>query len=115
MNYKILTYQAFDKEAKRLSKRYKSLKEDILRLTKSLLENPTQGADLGNGIHKVRMAIASKGKGKSGGARVITVLITISEEEMEIGLHYIYDKSDRASLTDSELQNILKQNGLIQK
>ena len=55
------------------------------------MKNPTQGTDLGGGVYKVRMAIAAKGKGKSGGARVITVLVAISDTESEIGLHFIYD------------------------
>lgn len=112
MNYSIKTYRAFDKELKRLAKRYKSLKEDIIHLAEDLLNNPTQDVDLGSGVRKVRMAITSKGKGKSGGARVITLLITHSDTESEIGLHYIYDKSERESLTDAELRAIIVQNGL---
>ena len=112
MNYSIKTYRAFDKELKRLAKRYKSLKEDIIHLAEDLLNNPTQGVDLGGGVRKVRMAITSKGKGKSEGARVITLLITHSDTESEIGLHYIYDKSERESLTDAELRAIIVQNGL---
>ena len=112
MNYKIRTYKAFDRQFKKLSKRYKSLVEDVRQLAADLQENPYQGADLGGGVHKVRMTIASKGKGKSGGARVITVILDYSEEEAEIGLHYIYDKTDRETLTDAELQAILRQNGL---
>ena len=112
MNYSIKTYRAFDKELKRLAKRYKSLKEDFIHLAKDLINNPTQGVDLGGGVRKVRMAITSKGKGKSGGARVITLLITHSDTESEIGLHYIYDKSERESLTDAELRAIIVQNGL---
>ena len=68
---------------------------------------------MGRGIRKVRMAISAKGKGKSGGARVITLILAYSEEESEIGLLYIYDKSERESLTDSELTDILRQNELL--
>lgn len=56
------------------------------------------------------MSIAAKGKGKSAGARVITVILALSETEKEIGLHFIYDKSERESITDKELQSILKHN-----
>ena len=112
MNYKVKTYRKFDKEVKRLAKRYKSLKQDLILLSKELLENPYLGSDLGNGMHKVRLGISSKGRGKSGGARVITLILTLSEEEKEIGLHYIYDKSERENITDKELQLILKENGL---
>lgn len=82
-------------------------------MLEALKENPHMGADLGSGIYKVRMAITSKGKGKSAGARVITVLMTVSEDETEIGLHYIYDKSDRETLTNKELIDILRKNGIL--
>lgn len=62
----------FRKEAKRLGKKYKSLADDFIRLYADLQENPLLGVDLGKGVRKVRLAITSKGKGKSGGARVIT-------------------------------------------
>lgn len=71
------------------------------------------GVELGGGLRKVRMAISSKGKGKSGGARIVTMLIALSEKEAEIGLHYIYDRSERSSISDKELINILKQNGVL--
>ena len=57
---------------KRLSKNYKSFKHDLERLQEELLSNPAAGTDLGGGVHKVRMAIAGKNRGKSHGARVIT-------------------------------------------
>lgn len=113
MNYNVKTYPLFEREIKRLSKRYRSIKQDYANLLDTLREDPLQGVDLGNGVHKVRMAITSKGKGKSGGARVITMIVNVLEGEGEIGLHYIYDKSERENITDSELRNILKQNGLL--
>lgn len=77
-----------------------------------MAKNPYQGADLGHGLRKVRMAISAKGKGKSGGARVITLILAYSEEESEMGLLYIYDKSEQENLTDKELSDILRENGL---
>lgn len=111
MNYKIKVYRRFEKEVKKLSKRYKSLKQDLTILAAELMQNPDMGTDLGNGLHKVRMSIASKGK--RGGARVITLIATLSKEEKEIGLHFIYDKSERENITDKELQAVLKDNGII--
>lgn len=73
MNVSITTLDEFEKQARRLSKKYKSLKDDLANLQKELLENPFQGDDLGGGVRKIRMAISSKGKGKSGGARVLTL------------------------------------------
>lgn len=62
----------FDRELKRLNKKYKSLLQDICQLRDELIKNPFLGTDLGKGVRKVRMAITAKGKGKSHGARVIT-------------------------------------------
>jgi hypothetical protein len=58
------------------------------------------------------MSIAAKGKGKSGGARVITLTAIVDVENTEIGLLYVYDKSERESISDKELMKILKANGL---
>lgn len=113
MNYEIRVYPQFEREIKRLSKRYRTITQDYADLLESLRENPTQGVDLGKGLRKVRMAISSKGKGKSGGARVITLIVALSVEDTEIGLHYIYDKSERASISDKELLDLLKKNGVL--
>ncbi len=69
------------------------MQQDFANLLESLKENPEQGADLGKGLHKVRMAISSKGKGKSGGARVITLTALISKTDADIILLTIYEKA----------------------
>ena len=112
MNYSIVTYPQFDKELKRLAKKYKSLKNDFATFLQELRENPNEGSQLGHGLRKVRMSIAAKGKGKSGGARVITLTAIVDVENTEIGLLYVYDKSERESISDKELMKILKANGL---
>ncbi len=71
-NITIISTKLFVKELKRLSKKYRSLKNDVANLGKELMENPEKGIDLGDGLRKIRMAIKSKGRGKSAGARVIT-------------------------------------------
>lgn len=114
MNYNFKTYPLFDKEVKRLAKKYHSLKNDLQKFISDLRENPELGSDLGHGLHKIRMSISSKGKGKSGGARVLTLTIDLDENEKEIGLHYIYDKSERETLKDNEIEQILKRNGMIE-
>lgn len=99
----------FDKEFKRLSKKYKSLLKDLLHLSEELIANPYQGADLGKGLRKVRMAITAKGKGKSHGARVITYTdAIISINEGKLILLYIYDKTERNTISDKELEELLK-------
>ena len=94
MSFEIKTIEVFDRQAKRLAKHYASFKQDYKDFLDELRKNPLTGTDLGGGVRKVRMAIASKGKGKSGGARVITYtadVITTSLEE-ELLLLSIYDK-----------------------
>lgn len=112
MNYNIKPTPYFLKELKRLSKRYRSLKEDVNLLVASLHKNPLQGIDLGKGLHKIRMPITSKGKGKSGGARVITLTLLATLDNTDVLLLTLYDKSECENLTDAELKAILAQNGL---
>ena len=109
MKYRISVTLEFLREMKHLSKRYKSLKEDLRNFGNDLLLNPEQGVSLGNNLRKIRIAITSKNKGKSGGARVITYTIIWTE----IKLLTIYDKSERANITDKEIEDILKQNGIL--
>lgn len=110
MTYSIKTTATFDKEYKRLAKRYPSLKQDIARLAQELMAHPDAGADLGKGLRKVRLSIASKGRGKSGGGRVITLKhdAIVQVDEGSITLITMYDKSERESITDKELKTILK-------
>lgn len=112
MNYSIITNIPFKKEVKRLSKKYPSLKRDLQTLQEDLLNNPESGVDLGNGIRKIRMAIGSKGRGKSHGARVITVTISVNVEETEINLLYIYDKAERDNITTREIKSLIEEVGL---
>ena len=72
MNYSILTIPPFEKQLKRLNKKYPSIKSDIIELAEQLMNNPKKGVSLGNSCFKIRVNIKSKGKGKSDGARVIT-------------------------------------------
>lgn len=112
MNYTIKTAKSFDKEIKRLRKRYASIADDYENLLNELRNNPHLGTDLGGGLRKIRMAITSKGRGKSGGARVITFSVVVAVEETDINLLFIYDKAERASITMNEVLDLLKKNGL---
>ena len=113
MNYEIVTTEDFNKNAKPLLKKYRSLPEDLENFKKELLKNPTMGDDLGNNTRKVRMAIASKNKGKRGGARVITCTVLIDVENSEIYLLSIYDKGEQASISNKEIEILKLQNGLV--
>lgn len=112
MNYEIIVKPTFQREAKKMAKHYASFKKDFESLIDELEQNPQLGTDLGHGLRKVRMRIAAKGKGKSGGARVITFTLVVSQQDAILNLLYIYDKADRESISDKEIEQLLKKNGL---
>ena len=99
----------FEREAKRLLKKHRSLALDLEILIDSLIENPTQGIFLGKNCYKIRLAISSKGRGKSGGGRVITCLKILEDK---IYLLSIFDKSEKEDIGDVELDEILRREGL---
>jgi hypothetical protein len=71
-----------------------------------LKNNPEQGTGLGNNCYKIRLAIKSKGKGKSGGARVITYVYV---EVTSVYLLTIYSKGEKDNISDNELAALLKE------
>ena len=101
MSFSVESMKPFEKEVKRLYKKHPSLKKDILVLIEELEINPVKGIPLGNNFYKIRMAITSKSKGKSGGARVIT-LVKVSKERVYLAA--IYDKNEQADISDKELK-----------
>lgn len=105
MKYKVETIAPFRKEAKRLINKYPSLKNELAELGKIISSNPTTGIALGNNCYKIRIAIASKKKGKSGGARVITHFYVTDNT---IFLLSIFDKSDKENIPDNEIKALLK-------
>ena len=104
MSYNLHVSSYFAKEAKRLSKKYPSFKHDLDKFKKSLQENPLQGTEISPGIRKIRMAIESKHKGLSGGARVITY-------NGEIELLLLYDKGDAETVKLSVVKEIIRDMG----
>ena len=98
--------QDFKKAFKQLKKKYKSLPEDFKEVFKSLVENPYQGNELYDGMRKVRIAITSKGKGKSGGGRII---IRLAISDTVLSFLYIYDKSEMENVSDAFMDDIIRQ------
>jgi hypothetical protein len=88
-----------------LVKKYPSLKNEYIHLIQSLSKKPDQGISLGNNCYKIRIAISSKGKGKSGGARVISCIKII---ETAVYLLTIYDKSEKENIPDKEISELLR-------
>lgn len=110
MNFEIRTIDNFDRQAHKLARHYPSFRDDFKTLLEDLKKSPLAGTDLGSGVRKVRMAIASKGKGKSGGARVITYTADIILQKMEgtLTLLSIYDKSEQNNISDKEIKRLIR-------
>jgi len=111
MSFDVIVTAGFKKHAKNIGKKHRTLKSDIEALIGSLEQNPTQGEPLGKDCYKVRMAITSKGKGKSGGSRVITCVKVVDQY---VYLLTIYDKSDQENISDKELDMLLAMAGIMQ-
>lgn len=108
--------RTFKVAAKPLLKKYRSLNKDLQNLEKELIKVPRLGTPLGNDTYKIRLKITSKGKGKSGGGRVIslvqTTLVGIAEiitgEEITVNLLTIFDKTEVENISDKELKELIK-------
>ena len=104
MSFEVIATSPFERKLKKLAKKYRSLRADLLPIIEELSENPEFGTPLGKACYKIRVAIASKGKGKSGGARVITYVRVLKEK---VFLLDIYDKSEQESISSKELELLI--------
>jgi mRNA-degrading endonuclease RelE of RelBE toxin-antitoxin system len=98
MNYEIVATQRFSRELKRLLKKYQSLKTEYAQLLDELEKNPYLGEPIGNDCYKIRVKIASKQKGKSGGARMISFVCSKKEN---VYLLAVYDKSEVSTMGEN--------------
>lgn len=105
MSFNVKTISIFERQAKRLIKKYPSLKDELRTLIIELEHEPTKGTSIGNNCYKIRFAILSKGKGKSGGARIITHVVY---KEESVFLLSIYDKSDMENILDKEILKLIQ-------
>lgn len=105
MSFNIIPTAPFEKEIKHLARKYPTIKKDIALLAAELEKEPKMGTPLGNDCDKIRLAITSKGKGKSGGARLITYVRIV---ETNIFLLAIYDKSEAVNISNADLKERLK-------
>lgn len=105
MSFDVIATGPFTRKLKRLAKKHKSLKEDLLNFIETLAEKPNQGTALGHDCYKIRLAITSKGKGKSGGARIITYVRIVKHT---VYLIDIYDKSEISTISDAELKLLIE-------
>ena len=102
--YNVRPARNFERDAKALLKKYASLRQELATLGEELQENPTLGTPLGQDCYKIRLAIKSKGKGKSGGSRIITYVVT---DNQEVILLTIYDKQVKDNISEKELKELL--------
>ena len=101
----------FAKEAKRLAKKYPSFKQDYKDFLVSIKNNPLQGDEITKNIRKIRMAIKAKGKGKSGGARVITFNILTDIENGHVVFLLLYDKEDASTVKVNVVKQLVRDMG----
>lgn len=100
----------FKRRVKALRKKYPSFQSDYYTFLKELEENPFAGESLGRHTYKYRMSITSKGKGKSGGARVLTYNIKrLNEDEVLVTLMTIYDKNEVSNVSDAYIKSLVQQ------
>ena len=107
MNLSIKTLSYFDKDVKRLFKKYKQLPADLKALKKELFENPKSGVELGNRCYKIRLANSSIPIGKSGGFRIIYYHIDTNDN---LYLMSMYSKNELENIDDKVILQILKEN-----
>jgi len=100
--------EEFLRQAKRLAKRYHSLADDINALQFELMENPETGVSLGGGKRKIRLGVKSKGGGKRGGLRVITLNVVVQKTDTCINLLTIYDKNEIKNVSEQYINQIIR-------
>jgi len=105
MRFDVIATDPFARKFKKLAKKYRSLKSDLLPIIEELAENPKLGTSLGKQCYKIRVAITSKGKGKSGGARLTTYVRILKQT---VFLLDIYDKSEQDTISDKELKLLIE-------
>lgn len=100
--------EEFYRQLKRLAKRYRSLADDLDTLQHELMDNPNIGVSLGGGKRKIRLGVKSKGGGKRGGLRVITLNVVVESTDTCINLLTIYDKKEIPNVSDQYIDEIIR-------
>ena len=109
MTVQIFASDEFSRRAKKYARKFKSFAADFSNFVLMIKANPYQGVDLGGGKRKVRLVVASKNKGKSGGFRVITYnVVENADKSVAVYLITIYDKSEYSSVSDSYINQIIE-------
>lgn len=110
MKVRVYTHPEFERQFKRYLKKYHSLTDDLSSFLADIKENPFRGVNLGNGVRKVRLGVASKGGGKRGGMRIIAYLMGSEDtDQIAVTLLYIYDKKELENVSDQFIAYLLNQ------
>jgi len=105
MIFKVIPSHRFLKDVKTLSKKYKSIKNDIDDMSELLRANPRSGTDLGKGLYKIRLKSSDMARGKRGGFRIIYYLLT---QDKKIYLLTIFSKTEVENIDLNKLHEILE-------
>jgi len=105
MTYSVYAIVPFVREARRLIRKYPSLKVELNALEQQLAKNPFLGTSIGRNCYKIRLSITSKGRGKSAGGRVISHIYLTTNSVFLLAL---YDKSEIPSISDLAIDERLK-------
>lgn len=100
----------FQREAKKLIKKYRSLKSELEQLISDLEADPRMGTLITEKVYKIRLAVKSKGTGKSGGMRIITYVeaeLVETENATDVYLLSIYDKSNFSTISQAHLKDLI--------
>jgi hypothetical protein len=106
---RVFTLPEFDKNLVRFCKKYQSLKSEYLAFVELTENEGVQGVALGKGIYKARLAVKTKGKGKSGGLRIISYSdIILSFDGETVILVEIYDKNEFSTVSKKIIEEKVK-------
>lgn len=103
---------SFESRVKKFVKKFPSLAQELIDFVEELEDTPFMGESLGAGLYKIRLASKSKGKGKSGGFRIINYIISQNKEDIDITVLTIYDKSEDSTMKKNVLVKMVKEMGI---
>jgi len=98
------TVSLFDKQFKKLSKKYNLIKDDVEELVNNFDDLHLQATPIKTNLYKIRLANSNKNKGKRAGYRIYYYI----KIETTVYLLTIYDKSEIQMIDETILVNLIK-------
>jgi len=103
MNFE--TTNLFDKQAKRLSKKYKNIKSDLTRLLREFDDYHQNAIEIKSNLYKIRLANSSKNRGKRAGFRIYYYI----KIKQTVYMLTVYDKSEVEMIDEELLQDLIRE------